>query len=83
MGLDQLLRERFTNVFKQTAAGEFYTWRTNPQGRLAEIIILDQFSRNIYHNTPNAFSQDAMALILAQEAVAADILQKLKILDES
>ncbi len=82
LGLDQLLRERFNNVFKQAAAGEFYAWRTNPQGRLAEIIILDQFSRNIYRNTPNAFSQDAMALTLAQEAVAAGILQKLKILDE-
>ena len=82
LGFDQVLRERFTNVLEQAAAAEFYTWRTNPQGRLAEIIILDQFSRNIYRNTPNAFSQDAMALTLAQEAVAAGVLQELKILDE-
>lgn len=52
-------------------------WRTSPQGRLAEIIVLDQFSRNVYRNTPQSFSQDQMALILAQEAVAANACDEL------
>ena len=39
--------------------------------RLAEIIVLDQFSRNMHRGTPSAFANDAMALVLAQEAVAA------------
>ncbi len=82
LGFDELLRARFTDVLEQAAAAEFYTWRRSVEGRLAEIIILDQFSRNIYRNTPHAFYQDSMALTLAQEAVAAGILQKLKSVDE-
>lgn len=82
LGFDELLKERFTDVLQQAAVAEFYTWRSSTRGRLAEIIILDQFSRNIYRNTPNAFSQDPMALTLAQEAVAAGILQELKSVDE-
>ena len=75
---DQLLTERFSDVLEQAAAAELYTWRSSAQGRLAEIIVLDQFSRNIYRNTPAAFAQDPMALALAQEAVAAGALLELK-----
>lgn len=77
LDFDQVLIERFTHVLKRAAAAEYYTWRTSAQGRLAEIIVLDQFSRNIFRNTPAAFAQDAMALALAQEAVAAGILEEL------
>lgn len=77
LSFDQLLTERFTAVLEQAAAAEFYAWRNSTQGRLAEVIILDQFSRNIYRDTPAAFSQDAMALALAQEAVAAGALEEL------
>jgi uncharacterized protein (DUF924 family) len=82
LDFDQALTERFADVLKQAAAAELYTWRTSVQGRLAELIVLDQLSRNIYRNSPAAFSQDAMALALAQEAVAAGILQELNSLDE-
>ena len=41
-----------------------------PAGRCAEIIVLDQFSRNLFRDSPRAFAQDGMALALAQEAVA-------------
>lgn len=74
---DRLIGERFGEVLQQAAAGELYHWRTTAQGRLAEIIVLDQFSRNIYRDTPQAFAQDAMALVLAQEAVAAGALAQL------
>ena len=67
---DALLKERFANLHGQAAAAELYDWRTCAEGRLAEIIILDQFSRNMYRDTPRAFAQDGMALALAQEAVA-------------
>ena len=46
-----------------------YDWRDGPEGRLAEIIVLDQFSRNLYREDPRAFACDGMALALAQEAV--------------
>lgn len=74
---DRLLSERFGALLQQAAAGELYAWRQTPQGRLAEIIVLDQLSRNIHRHTPLAFAQDAMALALAQEAVAAGHLQVL------
>ncbi len=49
--------------------GELFNWRTTALGRLAEIIVLDQFSRNIYRDTAKSFEHDSLALILAQEAV--------------
>lgn len=82
MDFDQVLTERFADVLEQAAAAEFYTWRTSAQGRLAEILVLDQFPRNIYRNTPAAFAQDAMALALAQEAVAAGVLVEISSMDE-
>ncbi len=74
---DQLIRQRFNALLLQAAAGELHSWRQNAKGRLAEVIVLDQFSRNIYRGTPQAFSQDGIALVLAQEAVAAGALQQL------
>lgn len=74
---DQRVRQRFGGVLQQAAQSELYRWRREAKGRLAEIIVLDQFSRNIHRDTPAAFSQDAMALVLAQEAVAAGIHQQL------
>lgn len=67
---DQMIRERFFIVWNAVAAGECSHWRSYPGGRCAEIIVLDQFSRNLFRNDPRAFSQDGMALILAQWAVA-------------
>lgn len=74
---DDQIRERFGKLLIQAAHGELYTWRTTASGRLAEIIVLDQFSRNIYRHTPQAFVQDGMALVLAQEAIAAGALREL------
>jgi len=67
---DELIRSRFGDLHAQAASGELADWRTTALGRLAEIIILDQFSRNMYRDTSKAFSYDSMALTLAQEAVA-------------
>jgi len=50
-----------------------YEWRNEAKGRLAEIIVLDQFSRNVYRNTAQAFAQDPVALVLSQEAVRLGI----------
>ena len=74
---DDLIERRFAGLLQQAAMGELYAWRADPKGRLAEIIVLDQFSRNIYRGKPQSFAQDAMALVLAQEAVAAGALQAL------
>lgn len=70
---DGLIRQRFLGLIERAARGELYSWRTTARGRLAEIIVLDQFSRNAYRDTPRAFTQDSMALALAQEAVSAGL----------
>ncbi|MGH8042548.1 MAG: DUF924 family protein, partial [Rudaea sp.] len=68
---DEEIRQRFLALLLSTTRGEQFPWRSSAEGRLAEIIVLDQFSRNIYRGTPQAFAQDFTALVLAQEAVAA------------
>jgi len=68
---DRRIKERFFDLHRRAAAAELFTWRKTAPGRLAEILLLDQFSRNMFRGTPAAFAQDALALVLAQEAVAA------------
>ncbi len=67
--LDQRIKTRFEKTLEEASRGELSSWRKTPRGRLAEIIVLDQFSRNVYRNTSSAFAQDKMALILSQELV--------------
>ena len=69
--LDAAMRSRFGTTLAAAARGELFAWRTTPQGRLAEILLLDQFTRNIFRDTPQAFAHDAVALVLAQELVAS------------
>ena len=66
---DEAIRTAFGVLHARAACGELYDWRVGPEGRLAEIIVLDQFSRNLYRDDPRAFACDGMALALAQEAV--------------
>lgn len=74
---DHLIRNRFSNIHSQAAAGELSSWRNDAIGRLAEIIILDQFSRNMFRDNYLAFAYDNMALALAQEAIHAGDDQQL------
>jgi uncharacterized protein (DUF924 family) len=69
--LDATIANRFGAALESASRCELFTWRSTPQGRLAEIIVLDQFSRNVWRDTPRAFAQDALALALAQELVAS------------
>jgi len=68
---DAFIASRFGGLLQQAARCELHGWRSTPQGRLAEVIVLDQFSRNIYRGDPRAFEADPLALALAQTAVAA------------
>jgi len=68
---DAALAARFAGLHAEIARGEAWAWRRTPQGRLAEIVALDQFSRQLHRGRPAAFAQDKMALVLAQEAIAA------------
>ncbi len=68
--LDLQIARRFCDVHRAAAQCELWSWRGTAAGRLAEVIVLDQFSRNIHRDTALAFAQDPLALALAQEAVA-------------
>jgi uncharacterized protein (DUF924 family) len=69
--LDEAIRTRFGATLEAAARCELFAWRATPEGRLAEVLVLDQFSRNVYRDTPRAFAQDALALVLAQELLAS------------
>ena len=77
--LDATIRDRFGMTLEAAARCELFAWRATPHGRLAEIVVLDQFSRNVYRDTPRAFAQDALALALAQELVAGGHDQRLTV----
>lgn len=75
--LDRAIKDKFGDLHKSATQSELEDWRTTPRGRLAEIIVLDQFSRNIYRNQREAFAWDSMALALAQEAIRQKAHQEL------
>ncbi len=77
--LDAVCRTRFLDLHQSAAVAELAPWRESAQGRLAEIIVLDQLSRNIFRGTAAAFATDNLALVLAQEAVAQGCLEELPI----
>ena len=66
---DAVLQAKFSTTHEAVARAEAFGWRATPRGRLAEIIVLDQFSRQLHRDTPVAFAFDTMALVLAQEAI--------------
>ena len=79
---DKQIKAKFGKIWQAAKHGECAPWRwsdnhndvnssiTNLAGRLAEIIVLDQFSRNLCREQACAFAQDGMAVALAQEAIA-------------
>lgn len=67
---DEKIRTEFGSLIDRAGTGELWDWRADSYGRLAEILILDQFTRNVHRGTPDAFKYDPVALILAQEAIA-------------
>jgi uncharacterized protein (DUF924 family) len=67
---DAEIAEKFAATHAEVARGEAWSWRTTPAGRVAEVVVLDQFSRQLHRGSPLAFANDTMALALAQEAVA-------------
>jgi len=80
---DVLLRTRFGTTHQQATQGELAHWRTDAHGRLAEVIVLDQFSRNLYRNSGQAFANDLAALILAQECISLGLHNQLTTVQKS
>ncbi len=67
--LDLKIENRFLDALEKTIAGEYSSWRESAHGALAQVIVLDQFSRNIFRDSPKSFAQDPLALAISQEAI--------------
>lgn len=63
------VRQRFGDVYREAVAGSLDQWMDEPQGALALVIVLDQFSRNLFREDHRAWTQDARALGYAREAI--------------
>lgn len=70
---DELIRKRFLEVHGKAIRCELFAWRETSLGALAEIIVLDQFSRNMFRDSPQSFASDQLALALSQSAIARGI----------
>ena len=74
---DQHIAQNFGGLHRAVVAAECSSWRADAEGSLAEIIVLDQFSRNMFRDTAQAFAYDPMALALAQVAIEKGFDQSL------
>jgi uncharacterized protein (DUF924 family) len=74
---DAQIREQFAGVIEQALAGKLDEWATTPSGWLALLIVLDQFSRNIYRKDPRAWAQDSRAQQVALSGIQQRFDQQL------
>ena len=70
LAFDAEIRRRFGALHDTATATGLAHWHSHIEGRLAEIIVLDQFSRNLFRNEPRAFAMDTVAVRLAKDAIA-------------
>ena len=66
---DAAVVERFLPTYEAAAAGRLAGWEAAPESALALVIVLDQFSRNMFRGTPRSFATDGQALAVAKRAV--------------
>ena len=81
--LDEMINQRFSDLHASANRCELFKWRETARGRLAEVIVLDQFSRNIFRDHAKSFASDPLALALAQEAIALGHDQSLTAVERS
>ena len=74
---DLEIRERFGALVEEARAGRLDAWRATARGTLALLVLLDQFSRNLYRGRPDAFSHDPVALEIAEVAFATGLFDEL------
>ncbi|BAZ46621.1 hypothetical protein NIES4102_36570 [Chondrocystis sp. NIES-4102] len=76
---DYLIKQRFLDIYQQAVAGALNHWRDNARGTLALIIILDQFPRNMFRDTPQAYATDHQAVELTKYALNRNYEKNLSI----
>ena len=80
---DREIRERFEEDYRVAARGEYRDWENAPRDRLALVILLDQFSRNMYRGLPAAFATDPMALDLCLRSLGDGFDQPLALIERA
>ena len=75
---DDAIRQRFGDAVNVAVAGGYGEWCNTASGALARVLLLDQFTRNIFRDTPRAFAGDARALATAEDAVARGLDRELE-----
>ena len=80
---DRESAQRFGAAVEQAGAGALDAWSDEPRGRLALILLLDQFTRNIYRDTPQMYAFDAKAGELARQGVASGADQQLRVAERT
>ena len=78
---DREVRARFAEMIEATLDGAHAQWSATPRGSLARVIVLDQFTRNAFRDTPRAFAGDAQALATAEAAIARTFDASLALLE--
>jgi uncharacterized protein (DUF924 family) len=68
---DAMINDRFGTLIPRAIAGELQAWSADPEGAVAQILVLDQFTRNVFRGRAQAFAGDARALAAAREMVNA------------
>jgi uncharacterized protein (DUF924 family) len=76
---DAAITERFLPTYEAAAAGRLHDWEAGAESALALIIVLDQFSRNMFRGSPRTFAADALALSVAKHALAQGFDEKFEI----
>ena len=79
--VDREITERVAEVLEQARRGELDHWAETARGRLALIVVLDQFSRNVYRGSPLSYAQDEKALRLAVEGIDLGMDRKLSVME--
>src|SRR6185437_12577342 len=67
---DAVIRDRYGAAIDKALAGAYGDWCVSAQGALTRVLLLDQFTRNVYRGTAKAFAGDPRALATAQDAIA-------------
>ena len=76
---DKKIRDKFLNDYEKAIINEYDDWQDEPKSCLALIILLDQFSRNLFRNDKKAFEQDHKCRLIVNEAIDRGDLEKLEI----
>ena len=79
--VDKTIRDKFQDLVTQAGSGKLKNWESTPRGSLALIILLDQFTRNIYRGKPEAFQYDNKAKRICAEGIKNGTDKELEIIE--